>query len=271
MSLLLGRHLAMQSREPHRPRKIKGIRLPSAARLYYLRALNNVLLETESEIKRHVFPAIDAFVSHRQDSVVDWIERIMEQIRKTLVPQLSDARLTWIAQTVAEYTETRTERDFEVQMNAILTVGPMLVVKPTELQQLFVRENIKLIRTVPENLLHQTEETILRGIRQGQTSKEIQKSIYRRLDLSKQRARLIARDQTSKYSGDLTRHHQTSVGITHYKWQTSNDERVRSRHANLDGKIFSWSKPPVSDKSGGQNHPRQGINCRCDAIPINKV
>ena len=195
----------------------------------------------------------------------------VEQIRKTLVPQLSDARLTWIAQTVAEYTETRTERDFEVQMNAILTVGPMLVVKPTELQQLFVRENIKLIRTVPENLLHQTEETILRGIRQGQTSKEIQKSIYRRLDLSKQRARLIARDQTSKYSGDLTRHHQTSVGITHYKWQTSNDERVRSRHANLDGKIFSWSKPPVSDKSGGQNHPRQGINCRCDAIPINKV
>ena len=48
---------------------------------------------------------------------------------------------------------------------------------------------------------------------------------------------------------------------THYIWHTVGDNRVRSRHAQRDGEIFSWNNPP----EGG--HPKEDWGCRCWAEP----
>jgi hypothetical protein len=42
-----------------------------------------------------------------------------------------------------------------------------------------------------------------------------------------------------------------------YVWHTQGDGKVRSEHAERDGKIFSWDDPP----EGG--HPGEAPNCRC--------
>ncbi|MEG3619513.1 phage minor head protein [Magnetovibrio sp. PR-2] len=42
-----------------------------------------------------------------------------------------------------------------------------------------------------------------------------------------------------------------------YIWRTRSDGKVRSSHADRDGKIFSWDRPP----EGG--HPGEAYNCRC--------
>lgn len=47
-----------------------------------------------------------------------------------------------------------------------------------------------------------------------------------------------------------------------YIWHTAGDGRVRSSHADRDGKEFSWDKPP----EGG--HPGEAPNCRCWAEDI---
>jgi SPP1 gp7 family putative phage head morphogenesis protein len=73
---------------------------------------------------------------------------------------------------------------------------------------------------------------------------------------------LIARDQTSKLNGNLTRLRQEEIGVTRYKWSTAGDERVRPTHRANEGKIFEWANPP---KTG---HPSHEINCRCVAIPL---
>jgi len=44
-----------------------------------------------------------------------------------------------------------------------------------------------------------------------------------------------------------------------YIWHTMGDGRVRSSHADRDGKAFSWDNPP----DGG--HPGEAYNCRCTA------
>lgn len=44
-----------------------------------------------------------------------------------------------------------------------------------------------------------------------------------------------------------------------YIWRTRGDSKVRSEHADRDGKIFSWDEPP----EGG--HPGEAPNCRCKA------
>lgn len=48
----------------------------------------------------------------------------------------------------------------------------------------------------------------------------------------------------------------------YYIWRTRDDNNVRSHHANREGMIFQWSKPP----KGG--HPGSEPNCRCWAEPL---
>jgi SPP1 gp7 family putative phage head morphogenesis protein len=81
-------------------------------------------------------------------------------------------------------------------------------------------------------------------------------------DVTDSRAKLIARDQTSKMNGAMTMLRQTSLGISRYIWQTAGDERVREEHADLDGQAFAWDAPP------SEGNPGEPVNCRCVAIPV---
>lgn len=47
------------------------------------------------------------------------------------------------------------------------------------------------------------------------------------------------------------------MNSTHYIWRTVQDSKVRSSHADREGKTFSWTNPP----KGG--HPGEAYNCRC--------
>ena len=48
---------------------------------------------------------------------------------------------------------------------------------------------------------------------------------------------------------------------THYISRTRNDVKVRSSHADQEGRVFSWDDPPVGA------HPGEDYNCRCTAEP----
>lgn len=75
------------------------------------------------------------------------------------------------------------------------------------------------------------------------------------------RARLIARDQVSKATGELNKLRQREVGVSRYRW-TSGDERVRPDHEANSGKVFEWSSPPST------GHPGEDVQCRCTAVAI---
>jgi len=209
---------------------MKGIRYPAAQRLAYVRFLKRVLEATHNAVP--------------------------------------EAQIAWFLADMARKIEHMTQDDFQKQVAQVLGVTALAAPNPQVIRELFIRENIKLIQSLPRNLLEQTEQLTLQAQRQGMPVKQLERLLKDRLGIAKRRAQLIARDQVSKYSGDVTKHNQTSSGITQYQWMTSRDERVRPEHRSLDGKIFNWDKPPVSDKSGSRYHPRQGFRCRCDAIPV---
>ena len=80
-------------------------------------------------------------------------------------------------------------------------------------------------------------------------------------DLDK--AREIGQRLQYKYAkkpalGETRENHTT----THYIWRTQDDNKVRSRHAEFDDKIFSWDEPPAGGK-----HPGEDYGCRCWAEP----
>ncbi len=94
--------------------------------------------------------------------------------------------------------------------------------------------------------------------------------------MTKERARLIARDQTSKINTAITKARNEEIGIEEYIWRTAGDSRVvgtpgglwpvgnkvHGNHYARNGKKFRWDTPP-SDGS-----PGFAINCRCYAEPI---
>lgn len=272
----LGAQVPVQSPTQVKP-KVRGIRYPSAARLAYSRALNGVLAQLEAGVSETLLPSLPALLRSspvnpvaRIDSLTDnpMQLHLFARLREKIDTLVSGARITWLLSDLAKQIENTTAQDFKKQMAPALGIGAFNTPSPDQLRALFVKDNVRLITSLPDGLVDQIERQVHQALRQGTTVKELERGIKDSLGLTKQRAQLIARDQVSKYSGDLTRHHQTSCNITHYVWETSRDERVRPEHRALDGEPFAWNAPPVSARNGGRYHPRQGINCRCDAIPV---
>lgn len=130
---------------------------------------------------------------------------------------------------------------------------------------LFAMLNTKLITNMTEEAINRVERDVLLNFSQGMRWEENAKQIEKYIDADRgtvrNRAKLIARDQTNKLNGQLNELRQAEIGVDRYIWRTSLDERVRESHRALEGKVFKWSEPPA----GG--HPGQPINCRCTAEP----
>lgn len=72
---------------------------------------------------------------------------------------------------------------------------------------------------------------------------------------------LIASDQLGKINSRISQVRQQKLGITHYRWRTSRDERMRSTYRGREGDIIAWDDPPPDGHAG------QPIRCRCTAEP----
>lgn len=134
--------------------------------------------------------------------------------------------------------------------------GPIQVVTEAA-----VKANTALIKSIPDQYFEKLDDALSKNMERGMRYEDLAKEVERIGDVTESRAKLIARDQTSKLNGAMTQIRQLSLGIEEYDWQTAGDERVREEHADNDGRTFKWSDPP---KTG---HPGEDVNCRCVAIP----
>jgi SPP1 gp7 family putative phage head morphogenesis protein len=114
----------------------------------------------------------------------------------------------------------------------------------------WVAENTALIKDVPEKLAKDLEAIIRRGTMNGASVRDLQKQIRDRWPMTEHRAKLIAQDQTLKLNASLTRHRLESVGVKKYTWRSVMDNRVRPEHAEYNGKVYSWDKPPPDGNPG---------------------
>jgi SPP1 gp7 family putative phage head morphogenesis protein len=128
------------------------------------------------------------------------------------------------------------------------------------------RENVSLIKSIPEEYFKNIESIVFSNTTQGRSATSMIKQIQKQGKTTVKRAKLIARDQSSKLNSALNQKRQTNLGIEEYIWRTSGDSRVRHNHADKNGKIFRWDTPPADT-----GHPGQDIQCRCVAQPIIKL
>lgn len=124
-----------------------------------------------------------------------------------------------------------------------------------------VESNIALIKSLSQRHLNRIEFAVMASLQAGTLNTSLADDLSKIEGITQNRARLIARDQLGKINSRLSQLRQQSLGITHYTWSTSLDERVRKRHANWEGDLIAWDSPPPN------GHPGQPIQCRCTAIP----
>lgn len=154
------------------------------------------------------------------------------------------------------------------------------------------RANYGLIKGLSDEYVKQLELRISEGVLAGKLAKDILKDLRKLArDMSKNRTKLIARDQIGKLNGYLTQHRQQDIGVETYTWQTSEDERVvgnptglyprwtaaHRNHYQMNGKWGKWSDASVYSEDQGetwknrlssmpQEHPGIEIADRCTGL-----
>ncbi len=137
-----------------------------------------------------------------------------------------------------------------------------------------VRENAKLIRSVPIDSANYLVDEIAKAQQNGARPKTVAKMAKSRFpQLLKSRTNLIARTETAKASTALTQSRCERLNVEWYQWETADDQRTRLSHQKMDGVIVPWGHPPapealVGEKSQGHYHAGEIYNCRCVVIPI---
>lgn len=194
-------------------------------------------------------------------------QQAAQRIAGKMVEEVAHANATsWRA---AAMKSTRARKIYNA-LRAEIEVGGFA----PELLQIAGR-NAELISSVPADIakrisaraaeLHQV------GARPAAIAREIRAWAPR---LAKSRIQLIARTEISGAETDLTRARSERIGIDWYQWQTSEDQRVRPSHRNMDGVLVAWNDPPapealIQEKSTlGHYHCGKCPNCRCAALPL---
>ena len=255
---------------------------PSSQERQYKRELLSLTRLLKNLIKEYLVPEIPGMIAEveannpkvRTDDFLDRLKSIIIFIGKSM--QNKVASTIREAAIIGVEISNFNKRQFDKINESVFGID-LFANEPFLEDQLkmFASQNAGYITNLPEDELERVSDIVQRGLQEGKRFTDVAKDIQHSFGVTNRKAELIARDQTAKLNGSLTRLRQEEIGVELYTWQTSGDERVRSSHKVMDGKTCKWSDPTVylnegkwvkRPQSWTHNHPLVDINCRCAAI-----
>lgn len=123
----------------------------------------------------------------------------------------------------------------------------------------YISQNVALLEDLSAETAMRVERTVWDAFIKQTPRSELASDLMDEMDIERNRAEFIARDQTTKLGNDMNRIRQEQAGIEQYIWRHSGKVNFREEHKERDGEIFSWDDPP----EGG--HPGEEPNCGCTA------
>lgn len=282
-------------------RKAKKQKHPSAYERQYYSIIKNIVQRFVSLTQERVLGNLDRWIYlHKMindggvklddwdDEFEDYMEaeeelstEIFTDKKSTLVNALTGILLGTELFNSKQFTETIEE------MVDIKPYTPELWMKG--LQKSWIQDNVSLIKGLTDEYRKKTASVINSGINKGITYDALAEKIRNIGDMyTGYRAEFVARDQLSKFNGDLTRKRQSDIGADWYIWRTMKDERVREEpddnHRVMEGMLCQWEDPTVYSDDDGKTwkkksgigapdlHPTEDYNCRCYAeVYLNNI
>lgn len=230
-----------------------------------LAALRRLLKVIRSHTMEEILPMaireMQASKAQVRDAASDWerfrlLSRAMaravsESVERVLKLQSQDHTKQWFK---------AVKKALGVDLSAVVSEEDL-----TELLEQAATRNAGLITNISEVMVNRIQQTVMQSVLTGGTVKTLKERLVEDFQFGDKRAQLIARDQTAKLNADLNRFRHQEAGCEKYVWRTSKDERVRSRHKKLDGKVYRYGEPTGAEQG---LPPGQPIRCRCVAIAV---
>ena len=234
----------------------------------YRAALRNLAKSLSANTSRLIYPVLHSYASeYTNDSYASALQMSLAQLN-SLYADIGREALT-VSNSFVMGSNTVNKRKFYKALESAVGVDLKSVISGENLEDILVaktQENVALIRSMPDEFLKKIETIVYEGTTQGSKPTSMIQQIRKAGKTTESRAKLIARDQSSKINSALNQQRQQNLGVEEYIWKTADDDRVRPDHASKNGKTFRWDKPP---KDTG--HPGEDIQCRCIAQAIIKI
>ena len=229
----------------------------------YTQVLESVAEEVEKIIKRY----FNRFTSKAAARAVQYLGKYSSRLRE------------W-AQKIAFVVVLNIDKESRGRWSSILERMPPTMrgqinqasIRP--LIEQFLRDNVELITSMPLQAADRVQDLVLvEALGKGARSVDLEEEIMRIGDITRNRAKLIARTEVSRMTTGLTMARAKSVGSNWYIWRTAGDAIVRDSHKNLEGVLVNWDEPPSPEKLIGQKvygnyHAACTFNCRCHPEPV---
>ncbi|AUR81479.1 head morphogenesis domain protein [Vibrio phage 1.007.O._10N.261.55.F9] len=255
--------------------KSKPIELPKAIGISYNAELQRMVRRIKKDIDQSIKPQVkDLEFEYTADSWVDVIEVSLAALRQRWSSAVFNRFAERMASKFVQAVNLQNQQQFQNQYKSFginIYAGNQAV---SDYLDATVKDNVRLIKSIPDQYLTQVESIVLGNMRAGMRPSAINKQLQDQFGVTERRARVISRDQTSKAANGLAKKRMQSAGFEYYEWITSEDERVRSRHRKISDKvtaygkgIYRWDDPPLSDK-GEPISPGTDYSCRCIARPV---
>lgn len=197
-------------------------------------------------------------------AVTDWMRRYAELLEPWAIA---------VVRRMHTEIETRDRKAWEEYSNRMGRELRLEVEKAPvgHLFQAMLDAQVTLIKSLPIEAAERVHRLTIEHLLTGERTRDLIDDIMQTGNVTRARARLIARTETARTASVLTQARAEHAGSTHYQWVSARDENVRPTHAKLDresrnGKLFAWADPPECDP-GHHAHPGQIFNCRCVAFP----
>lgn len=145
-----------------------------------------------------------------------------------------------------------------------------LALQYSEAMRVGYTENLnKYIKDWHQEQILKLREKITANVVAGYRADALISTIQEQRGVTQRKAKFLARQETSLLVSKYREVRYKDAGLNSYVWSTSHDERVRPDHKVLNGSVFRYDHPPVTDRrTGAKNNPGEDFNCRCVAIPV---
>lgn len=248
-------------------RKGQVVKSPKSPEVKYRKQLLGLSKSLQENTEALITPILRGLESeYVNDAYATTLAQAFDNLRMLYSNTGTQARI--ISESFTQGVNTVNKQRFYSAIEDIVGVNLSSIIQRENLEDILVattRENVALIKSIPEEYFKKIETMVFTSTTQGNSAGSMIKQLKEIGNVTDRRAKLIARDQTSKLNSALNQQRQQNLGVEEYEWVTSKDERVRESHKQNNGKIFRWDSPPPT------GHPGEEIQCRCVAKPIIKL
>lgn len=216
----------------------------------------------------HVLEANGALQSLQKDALDPSILRTMQEVNLRLGQVIrGEIDASPILERLSKriYGETHNKTRAQIKIVAQVNVRESPMIAP--FLDSWKKEQVNLITSLSRRHVEKVGQILDRQALTGERVESLRSKIMTETGATKAQAQLIARDQTLKLSAKVRQQEHKQLGITRYTWSSSDDERTRQMHKDLDGSVQYYADPPVTNEEGDRNNPGFDFQCRCIDLP----